>query len=48
MTLPLPAVPCLSSERCWLQLVPVDHAETAKHYVLSADDLALVRQSDGR
>src|ERR1700693_696639 len=30
-------------QRTRLFAIPVDHAEMAKHYVLSADDLALVR-----
>jgi TnpA family transposase len=32
-----------NEQRARLFAVPVDHAEMAKHYVLSADDLTLVR-----
>lgn len=40
----MPRRSLLSNEqRTRLFAVPVDHAEMAKHYVLSADDLALVR-----
>ena len=39
----MPRRSLLSNEqRTRLFAVPVDHAEMAKHYVLSADDLALV------
>ena len=40
----MPRRSLLSAEqRTRLFAIPVDHAEMAKHYVLSADDLALVR-----
>ena len=40
----MPRRSLLSNEhRIRLFAVPVDHAEMAKHYVLSAEDLALVR-----
>ncbi|HBH41729.1 MAG TPA: hypothetical protein DDW26_07455, partial [Rhizobiales bacterium] len=40
----MPRRSLLSNEqRTRLFAIPVDHAEMAKHYVLSADDLALVR-----
>ena len=39
----MPRRSLLSNEqRTRLFAIPVDHAEMAKHYVLSADDLALV------
>jgi Domain of unknown function (DUF4158) len=34
-----------AEQRTRLFAIPVDYAEMAKHYVLSADDLALVRAS---
>lgn len=40
----MPPRSLLSNEqRTRLFAVPIDNAEMAKHYVLSADDLALVR-----
>jgi hypothetical protein len=40
----MPRRSLLSAEqRTRLFAIPVDHAEMAKHYVLSADDLALIR-----
>ena len=45
----MPRRSLLSNEqRTRLFAVPVDHAEMAKHYVLSADDLVFVQQSGAR
>ena len=45
----MPRRSLLSNEqRTRLFAVPVDHAEMAKHYVLSADDLVFVRTSGAR